>query len=249
MKVIGHDDAGEPIWQLTEEEFAAIKAQRRQAKSNPPAQAPTAQPASRAADSEFTEAGAQNPQALELGSRIWAMRKRGLSVYEIHRREGIPMEAVKEILAGFERTFYPDAGAAIASRLALDDQRLDDLFRTWLPIATGGPVEVTRTDRKGRSHTEFDSDTPLKAAGIVLTAIQRRIQIAIACRPEGGAVNGKDGASSTNILLWLQTVMPGISKVVQQANGNAVPRQKLVLECEAEKLAVDANGANRSDNR
>jgi hypothetical protein len=62
---------------------------------------------------------------MELGSRIWEMRKKGLSVYEIHRREGIPMDAVKEILEQFERCFYPDVGAALHHYAMLDDQRLE----------------------------------------------------------------------------------------------------------------------------
>jgi hypothetical protein len=122
----------------------------------------------------------------------------------------------------------------MSSRLALDDQRLDDLFRTWLPIATGGPISVKKVDRKGREYTECDTDTPVKAAGIVLTAIQRRIQLTMAIRPEGAVVKDRSGA--TNIAIWLSQVMPGVSKIVNQVGG----RQNLVLECAAE---AEINGS------
>jgi hypothetical protein len=175
-----------------------------------------------------------SPQAMELGAEIWELRKKGFSVYEIHRRLSIPMTAVEQGLSEFERQLYPDAGAAIAQRLAIDDQRLDDLFKTWLPIATNGPVAVTKTDKKGREYVEMDVDTPVRAAGIVLTAIQRRIQLTTAIRPEGAVV--KDGSGATNIAIWLSQVMPGLSKIVNQVGG----RQNLVLECAAE---AEINGS------
>ena len=136
MKVIGRDDRGEPIWQFSSEEYqqrcqeSAVARERAkaQAGSAPPPEPnpqPTLEqekPPRTEGESSHAEAvAAQNPQAMELGSAIWEMRKRGLSVYEIHRRLGIPMEGVKESLEKFERSFYPDVGAAIAQRLALDD--------------------------------------------------------------------------------------------------------------------------------
>jgi hypothetical protein len=181
----------------------------------------------------------------------------GLSrYYEIHRRLGIPREAVDEILQAFQQHFYPDIGQAMSSRLALDDQRLDDLFRTWLPIATGGPIKVRKVDRKGREYTECDTDTPVKAAGIVLTAIQRRIQLAMACRPEG--VNGGNGPREINVVTWLSQVMPSVQQVVNQVGGNASsdqlegrtlqrPWQTLVLECEAETDLAPERPLNNSN--
>jgi len=145
----------------------------------------------------------------------------------------------------------------MSSRLALDDQRLDDLFRTWLPIATGGPIEVRKVDRKGREYTETDVDTPVRAAGIVLTAIQRRLQLTMACQP--ASVNSKDGSGSgsTDVLVWLSQVLPSLpsaQKVVDQVNGTAPVsrgKQTLLLECAAEAdLAPEqplsnSNGSSR----
>jgi len=189
---------------------------------------------------------------MELGAKIWEMRRRGVSRYEVHRQLGIPMEAVNEILAEFQQHFYPDVGAAMSHYAALDDQRLEDLVSRWLPVATGPAPEVEKIARNGQTYTELDTDTPVKAANVVLGAIKGRIQLLMACRPE--SVNGgKDGSGSTNVLMWLNQVMPSIQKVVNQVEGTPVSRgrQTLVLECEAEKLTenIKPNGSDRSDNR
>jgi hypothetical protein len=262
MKVVGHDEEGGPIWELTSQEYeqhkqeliaarAAAKTKAQGDKSTPP-ESPQP-PSTEGASSHSKHAAAtQSPQEMELGSQIWEMRKRGLSRYEIHRRLGIPREAVDEILQAFQQHFYPDIGQAMSSRLALDDQRLDDLFRTWLPIATSGPLTVIKTDKKGREYTEMDVETPVRAANIVLGAIQRRIQLAVACRPE--SAGGGNGPREVNVVAWLSQVMPNVQQVVNQVNCHAPnerPRQTLVLECEAERdLAPEgsvsnSNGSNR----
>jgi len=91
---------------------------------------------------------------------------------------------------------------------------LEDFFKTYLPLATSGSV---------------------KAAGIVLTAIQRRIQLALAYRPESAGLG--NGPREINVITWLSQVMPSVQQVVNQVNG-AAPisrgKQNLVLECQAE---------------
>jgi hypothetical protein len=176
------------------------------------------------------------------------MRKRGLSTYEIHRRLGIPLSAVGEILQQFQYNLYPDVGQMLEHYRALDDQRLEELIRRWLPVATSPAIEVQKIGRNGRTYTELDTDTPAKAAGVVLGAIQRRIQLLIACRPE--SAGGKDGGGQTNLLVWLTQVLPGIQKVVDQVDGTPVARERLVLETEAEAEdfapeRINPNGSNR----
>jgi hypothetical protein len=242
----------EPIRFLTHEAFEAHRASiiasraREEAKQSAPqseATGPQNAPLSSSPEQEVAKLEDRpnkatkdlpSPQALELGSQIWELRKKGFSAYEVHRRLAIPLSSVEKILQEFEEQLYPDAGAAMAQRLVIDDGRLEDLFRTWLPIAAGGPVAVTKTDKKGREYVEMDVDTPVRAAGIVLTAIQRRIQLTMAIRPEGAVV--KDGSGATNIAIWLSQVMPGVSKIVNQVGG----RQNLVLECAAE---AEINGS------
>jgi hypothetical protein len=102
----------------------------------------------------------------------------------------------------------------MAQRLVIDDGRLEDLFKTYLPLATSGSVN---------------------AAGIVLTAIQRRIQLALACRPESAGLS--NGPREINVITWLRQVMPSVQQVVNQVNGQppvSRGKQTLVLECEAE---------------
>jgi hypothetical protein len=144
------------------------------------------------------------------------MRKRGLSRYEIHNRLAIPLADVDEILVEFQKHFYPDVEGALSHYAALDDQWLEDLIARWLPVATGPAVEIEKVARNGQSYVEIDHETPVKAAAVVLGAIKSRIQPLAAFRPE--SVKGKDGAGSTNVLLWLQNVMPGIQKVVEQTD-------------------------------
>jgi hypothetical protein len=256
VKVIGQDNNGEPIWQLTPEEYQQWKresaAAREKAKVGMPQegsipQQPMKEPEPTSSHPE--SAAPQSPQSMELGARIWEWRKRGVSVYEIHRKLGIPIEAVKTILEQFERCFYPDVGAALHHYAMLDDQRLEDLMRRWLPVATGPAPEVEKVGGNGKPYTELDNEAPVKAAAIVLGAIKTRIQLLVACRGPDG-VNGKDGHGQTSILLWLSQVMPGIQKIVQQVERAPVSRerktgsrgrQNLVLECEAETEDINAN--------
>jgi hypothetical protein len=261
MKVIGHDDNGEPIWELTDEEFeqrkrqwacerAAAKAGTQGGNSGPQSPEPTTKPESAPGaedkSSHAKAAAAPDPHALELGFKIWEMRRKGMSRYEVHRRLGIPMEAVNEILLEFQQQhFYPNVGQAMSHYAALDDQRLEDLVGRWLPVATGPALEVEKVSKNGQPYTELDTNLPLKAATIVLGAIKARIQLLTACRPE--AMNGKDGGSQTNILLWLNQVMPGVQRIVQQVEGAPVSRDKqtLDLECEAETEDIKSNGSKR----
>jgi hypothetical protein len=256
VKKVGQDENGEPIWELTNEEFeqrrrqwacarAAAKAGTQGGNNGPQSPEATTEPESAPGaggkSSHAKAAAAPDPHALELGSKIWEMRRRGFSRYEVHRRLGIPMEAVNEILLGFQQHFYPDVGQAMSHYAALDDQRLEDLVSRWLPVATGPAPEVEKIGRNGQAYTELDTDIPVKAANIVLGAIKGRIQLLMACRPE--SASGKDGSGSTNILMWLNQVMPGIQKVVTEVENAPVSRgrQNLVLECEAEKLAQGNN--------
>jgi hypothetical protein len=164
-------------------------------------------------------------QALELGAEIWELRKKGFSAYEVHRRLAIPLASVEQILEQFEGQLYPDVGAAVAQRLVIDDGRLEDLFKTYLPLATSGSI---------------------KAAGIVLGAIKGRVQLALAMAGRPESAGGKDGSSQINVITWLSQVMPSVQQVVNQVNG-AAPisrgKQNLVLECEAE-AEIDGSPTN-----
>jgi len=233
----------EPLRHLSHEEFEALRASIRKARQagtpeKERAAQPEPNPEAEGESSHSKETAEESPQAMELGSKIWEWRKKGVSRYEIHRRLGIPMQAVDELLVQFERHFYPDVGRMMQHYAALDDQRFEDLIQRWLPVATGPAPEVEKVGRNGRIYTELDTDVP---AAIVLGAIKGRIQLLAACRPEVG----KDGTGATNVLVWLQSVLPGVQKIVQQVDGASVSRERLVLESEAE-ADINWNGANRS---
>jgi hypothetical protein len=55
---------------------------------------------------------------------------------------------------------------------ALDDQRLEDLIQRWLPVATGPAPEIEKVGRNGHSFIELDTETPVKAAAIVLYTVR-----------------------------------------------------------------------------
>jgi hypothetical protein len=78
------------------------------------------------------------------------------------------------------------------------------------------PLAVVTAGSKGHVNVLKMS---LQTTGIVLTAIQRRIQLTMACRPE--SVNGGKDASSTDVLVWLSQVLPGVEKIVDQVKAHA----------------------------
>jgi hypothetical protein len=65
----------------------------------------------------------------------------------------------------------------------LDDARLEALIQRWLPAATGPAPKVEKVAKNGKTYTELDTDTPVRAATIVLGAAKARIQLLVACRP------------------------------------------------------------------
>ena len=115
----------------------------------------------------------------------------------------------------------------------LDNDRIEDLLKCWLPIATGGPIRIEKI-RAGQVFSEADFDLPLKASYFVLLAIERRLKIMAASRPEAGI----DGHGQTNVTVWLQSVLPSLQKIVQELDGD-VPesaKQSPVQKRETERL-------------
>jgi hypothetical protein len=44
--------------------------------------------------------------------------------------------------------FYPDVGRMMQHYATLDDARLEDVLKAWMPVAVGGPVKMTRVDKE-----------------------------------------------------------------------------------------------------
>jgi hypothetical protein len=108
----------------------------------------------------------------------------------------------------------------------LDDERIEDMMRYWLPIACHGRIRIEHV-RDGEVYSEVDFDRPLKASFFVLQAINMRLKLLMAARPEGAK------ESQTSVLVWLQQVLPGVARVVQQVERQ--PREMLEMGTEAEE--------------
>jgi hypothetical protein len=167
---------------------------------------------------------------MEIGLQVWRLRKAGHNFYEIHKQLELPLSVIHEACRQFEVRVSMDTARALEHYRSLDDARIESLLKCWLPIAIGGPIEVQKV-RDGQTYTELDCDLPLKASYLVLQAVERRVKLMAANQP--GA--GKDGQGETNVLVWLQQVLPNINKVVQQGkDGSAGGGEPLILESEAE---------------
>jgi hypothetical protein len=176
---------------------------------------------------------ARSREAMELGLKVWELRKAGFNRFQILERLEIPLNVIDDCLREFESRIGMEAGRAMEHYRVLDNERIEDLLRCWLPIATGGPIQVEKK-RAGEVFTEADFDLPLKASYFVLQAIERRLKIMVGSRPEAS----KDGYGQTNVLVWLQSVLPSLQKIVQQVEeGDTESAKKgVVLKSEAEKL-------------
>jgi hypothetical protein len=176
---------------------------------------------------------APSQEAMELGLKIWELRKAGYSRLEILQRIKIPLKVIDDCLREFQSRIGMEAGRAMEHYRVLDNERIEDLLKCWLPIATGGPIRIEKI-RGGEVFREADFDLPLKASYFVLQAIERRLKIMAASQPEAG----KDGHGQTNVAVWLQSVLPSLQKIVQQIDdGDAASAKKsLVRKSEVEKL-------------
>lgn len=163
------------------------------------------------------------------GLKVWELRKAGYSRREIAERLEIPLKVIDDCLGEFESRIGMGAGRAVEHYRVLDNERIEDLLRYWLPIATGGPIRIEKK-RGGEVFSEADFDRPLRASYFVLQAIERRLKILAAGRPE----DRKDGYSQTNVAVWLQSVLPSLEKIVQQVEDGA--STDLVLKRESENL-------------
>ena len=164
---------------------------------------------------------APSQEAMDLGLKIWQLRKAGYSRLQILEQLEIPLKVIDDCLIEFESRIGMEAARAMEHYRVLDNERIEDLLRCWLPIATGGPIRIEKI-RGGEVFSETDFDRPLKASYFVLQAIERRLKIMAASRPEVG----KDGHRETNVSVWLQSVLPNLERIVQQVDGGATERQE-----------------------
>jgi hypothetical protein len=136
----------EPLRLLSREEFEKLREdilQSRQTAQSTSTATSTA-PSTPTFPSSSSPPSSPNPQAteqiMELGCRILELRKKGYSVYEVSRKLATPMQSVREIPEEFEQALHSEVAHDMQRRADLESARCDALLRTWLPIATGGPV-------------------------------------------------------------------------------------------------------------
>jgi hypothetical protein len=167
-------------------------------------------------------------EGLEIGAKAWEMRKKGWNLVRISRELGVPHNVLDDALKEFEARVSMEAGRLMTHLMTLDMERIEDGMAYWMPIATGGPINIQKV-RDGEVFAEMDFDRPLKASYYVLHAIQLRLKMLLAMT--GRAGDESPATSQTNIMVWLQQVLPGVTKAVEDARGG----ESLVLETRAER--------------
>lgn len=167
-------------------------------------------------------------EGLEIGAKAWQMRKNGWSLPRIAKELSVPSSVLEECLKEFEARVSMEAGRLMQHFMTLDMERIEDQMAYWLPIATAGPINIQKI-RDGEVFTEPDFDRPLKASYWVLHAIQTRLKMLLALTGRTGA---SEATNSTNILVWLQQVLPGVGKAVSESQQRA---DSLILETQAEE--------------
>src|SRR6516162_6244492 len=146
----------EKVERISKEEYDKIlgeirEARKRERQDQPPAKAKQTN------DGQLTVA----KEAMEIGLQVWRLRKEGYNFYEIHKRLELPLSVIHQACREFECRMSMDTARALEHYRTLDDARIESLLKCWLPIATGGPIEVQKV-RDGQTYTELDCDLPLK---------------------------------------------------------------------------------------
>jgi hypothetical protein len=164
-------------------------------------------------------------EGLEIGGKAWAMRKKGMNLTRISKELSVPYNVIEQCLAEFETRVAMEAGRMMHHFLALDNERIEDMLESWLPLAQATPITIEKV-RGGEVFREEDFDRPLKASYFVLHAIQLRLKMMLATLRPGSPQEA--ASANTNIMVWLQQVLPGTAKAVSG-------KEFLVLETAAEK--------------
>jgi hypothetical protein len=85
----------------------------------------------------------------------------------------LPLAVIRNCLEQFEARVSVEAGRALEHYRRLDDERIEDLLKYWLPIATGGPIRIEKV-RAGEVFSEADFDCPLNVSVSPSPPIPRR---------------------------------------------------------------------------
>jgi hypothetical protein len=147
-------------------------------------------------------------QKLELGSRIWELRKAGYDRIQILQELGITVHQLEECLLAFEFSLSADVARAMEHYFYLDNERIEEVIEALIPIALGDPDHPLET----ASDREFD--LALRASYAVLGCIDARQKIMAASQPEK-TKSVREG--SCELLVWLQQLHTGAPNSGQAA--------------------------------
>lgn len=204
----------EPLRPLSQQEFETLQASLRENRRPPETRLQAN--ARKIAQAELSI----HEEGLEIGMKVWDARKAGKSKRTIQKELKISDTVMESCLREYEMRLGMEAGRAVEHYRLLDDERLEDMIATQLPIAVHGRIRIEQV-RNGEVYSEVDFDRPLKAGYFVLQCINTRLKIMSAARPDGGAKE-----ANTNVLVWLQQTMPGITKIVQQVQETSLLEEK-----------------------
>jgi hypothetical protein len=115
----------------------------------------------------------EEQEKLELGGRIWTLRKTGRDRLQVLQELGISVEQLQDCLSTFESRLSTDVAYTMQHCFHLDNERIEEVIGSWLPVALSAlerPEEVL-------AESEADFDLRLKAGYAVLAAIDKRHKI------------------------------------------------------------------------
>lgn len=167
---------------------------------------------------------ASDEKTLELGRKIWELALAGRNRDQIAQSLKIPIEILDETLNAYRLRL----GLSIDHYRMLDNQRIDNIVASWMPVATEGPVRILHLNKKGEAILAEDFDRSMKAAYLVIQSVTTRIRIlgaTNAMAESGEAAGGLAGAKSyseRNIVIWLREVMPSIEKITREVESEVV---------------------------
>jgi hypothetical protein len=166
---------------------------------------------------------ALSDEGAQVGLQTWNLLKQGYDRFTISRRLKLPQELVDNILERFRECVAAEAGRMIQHYRLLDSERVEDLITHWWPVATGCSLDKILAGEI----SEDDFEHCLKAGYVILSAIEKRMNILVA----GQAQKISKAAAQREMLVGLQSALTG-----GNGDGAASTREGLVLESDAEKL-------------
>jgi hypothetical protein len=133
-------------------------------------------------------------ERLEIGARIWQLRKVGCDRIQVLQQLGITVQQLEDSLREFENQLAVEVGRAMEHFRNLDNERIEEVIAALMPLALGDPDHPLET----ASDREYDQ--ALRASYAVLGCINTRVKILTASRPEKNSVRER----TVDVLAFLQ---------------------------------------------